>query len=305
VRVLLAKLPKPTCPAFLIEEMRFHIVVAVSLQGIFFADGRRTRTGGVLQLFLLFSPLWHRCRSRCTADSQMNDSTPEALFESHLELAAKIGSHFQMANGSIEESVQEARIALWSAAQSFDPAKGEFAPFASTVIRNHLRNAYNKAKRRSVEITTLDISVSDDDDSQAKTLKEIIPSHDASPLLEAERVDVRANIRDGLNALTTSQREVMESFAEGKTYADIAREKGVSKAAVRQMAERAADQMRPELQARGTIQFMPARPAEQDLEQQERYTPPENKPPSGASILLIFVLAFVALVLLVAIFGRA
>ena len=235
----------------------------------------------------------------------MNDSTPEALFESHLELAAKIGSHFQMANGSIEESVQEARIALWSAAQSFDPAKGEFEPFASTVIRNHLRNAYNKAKRRSVEITTLDMSVSDDGDPLAKTLKEIIPSAEPSPLLEAERVDVRANIREGLNALTESQREVMESFAEGKTYADIAREKGVSKAAVRQMAERAADQMRPELQARGTIQFMPARPVEPDLKRQERCTTPENKPPSAASILLIVVLAFVALVLLVAIFGRA
>jgi transposase-like protein len=149
------------------------------------------------------------------------------------------------------------------------------------------------------------MAMSDDDDSQAKTLKEIIPSPEPSPLLEAERVDVRANIRDGLNALTESQREVMESFADGKTYADIAREKGVSKAAVRQMAERAADQMRPELQARGTIQFMPARPAEQDLERQEQYTPPENKPPSGASILLIIVLALVTLVLLVAIFGRA
>jgi DNA-directed RNA polymerase sigma subunit (sigma70/sigma32) len=49
----------------------------------------------------------------------MNDST-EALYESHLELAAKIGSNFQMTNGAIEESVQEARIALWNAAQSFD-----------------------------------------------------------------------------------------------------------------------------------------------------------------------------------------
>ena len=49
----------------------------------------------------------------------MNDSR-EALFESHLELAAKIGSHFQMTNGAIEESVQEAQFALWSTAQSFD-----------------------------------------------------------------------------------------------------------------------------------------------------------------------------------------
>ena len=235
----------------------------------------------------------------------MNNFTPDSLFEARLELAAKIGSHFPMPNASIEESVQEARIALWSAAQAFDPAKGEFEPFASTVIRNHLRNAYNKAKRRSVEITTLDIPLSDDDDSQAKTLKEVIPSADASPLLEAERVDVRATIQESLDTLTPSQKEVMKSFAEGKTYADIARDKGISKAAVRQMAERAADQMRPNLVARGTIQFMPARPVEPDLERQERYAAPEIKPPSAASILLIFVLAFVALVLLVAIFGRA
>ena len=42
----------------------------------------------------------------------MSDSTPETLFESHLELAAKIGSNFPMANASIDECVQEAGIAL-------------------------------------------------------------------------------------------------------------------------------------------------------------------------------------------------
>jgi hypothetical protein len=38
----------------------------------------------------------------------MSDSTPETLFESHLELAAKIGSNFPMANAFIEECAQEA-----------------------------------------------------------------------------------------------------------------------------------------------------------------------------------------------------
>jgi hypothetical protein len=36
LRVLVSKLPKPKCPAFLIDEMRFHIVMPISLQGIFF-----------------------------------------------------------------------------------------------------------------------------------------------------------------------------------------------------------------------------------------------------------------------------
>ena len=233
----------------------------------------------------------------------MVNTTPEILFEAHLELAAKIGSHFPMPNASIEESVQEARIALWSAAQAFDQAKGEFEPFASTVIRNHLRNAYNKAKRRSVEITTLDIPLSDDDDSQAKTLKEVIPSADASPLLEAERVDVRATIQESLDALTPSQKEVMKSFAAGKSYADIARDKGISKAAVRQMAERAADQMRPNLVARGTIQFMPAVPVELEMQKPLQPTPPLEKSISAFVGAILIIIGLVALLLLVAIFS--
>jgi RNA polymerase sigma factor (sigma-70 family) len=233
----------------------------------------------------------------------MPNSTPKELFESHLNLASKIGRSFSMANISSAESVQEALIALWSAAQSFDPAKGEFEPFASTVIRNHLRNAYNKAKRRSVEITTLDMAVSDDGDFHEKTLKEIIPSPDASPLLEAERVDVRATIRQGLDGLTVSQREVMESFAEGKSYAEIAREKGVSKAAVRQMAERAADQMRPELRARGSVQFMPevcvpepVKPQNWELQYQRKS---KSLPlPVALAIIFLFTVAMILLLIL-------
>jgi len=238
----------------------------------------------------------------------MSNSTPESLFESHLELAAKIGSNFPMANASTDECVQEARIALWTAAQAFDPSKGEFTPFASTVIRNHLRNAYNKAKRRSVEVTTLDIAIGGDEDSASKTLKEIIPSAEASPLLEAERVDVRANIRAGLDALTPSQREVMESFAGGKTYADIARDKGVSKAAVRQMAERAADQMRPQLRVSGSLNFMP----ETYSQMQETYsesrkplqpTPPLEKSITTFVVVILVIMGLVALILLTALFS--
>lgn len=38
----------------------------------------------------------------------MSDSTPETLFESHLELVAKIGSNFPLANAFIDECAQEA-----------------------------------------------------------------------------------------------------------------------------------------------------------------------------------------------------
>jgi hypothetical protein len=101
----------------------------------------------------------------------------------------------------------------------------------------------------------------------------------------------------------------MESFAEGKTYADIARDKGVSKAAVRQMAERAADQMRPQLRMSGTLQFMPA---ETYSVTQETYTgtqkplqptPPLEKSISTFVVAMIVIMGLVALTLLAALFS--
>ena len=50
--VLVSKLPNPTYPARLIDEMQFHIVMPISPQGIFFSDDRGTRTDGALQPFL-------------------------------------------------------------------------------------------------------------------------------------------------------------------------------------------------------------------------------------------------------------
>jgi hypothetical protein len=50
----------------------------------------------------------------------MNDSTPEALFESHLELALKIGRSFPIPNAAIDESEQQARIALSQSGRQFD-----------------------------------------------------------------------------------------------------------------------------------------------------------------------------------------
>ncbi|MFM8765899.1 MAG: sigma-70 family RNA polymerase sigma factor [Spartobacteria bacterium] len=214
----------------------------------------------------------------------MNDSTAEALFESHLELALKIGRSFPIPNAAIDESEQEARIALWRAASSYDPAKGEFAGFASIVVRNHLRNIFNTAKRRGVEITALDAPSSDDPESEIDSAKNSLVSADASPLLDAERANIRLVLQTQLASLTEAQQQVLKSYADGESYAEISRRTGVSKAAVRQMVERAANQIRPELQARGiSVQYMPAYNGNWDLPSQrgsashrDRETPPKN-----------------------------
>ena len=160
----------------------------------------------------------------------MNDSTPEALFESHLELALKIGRSFPIPNAAIDESEQEARIALWRAASSYDPAKGEFAGFASIVVRNHLRNVFNTAKRRGVEITALDASSSCEPEAEIDSAKNSLVSSGASPLLEAERASIRLVLQTQLASLTEAQQQLLKSYADGESYADISRRTGVSKA---------------------------------------------------------------------------
>jgi len=188
---------------------------------------------------------------------------PDALFSAHLKLAAKIGNRFPIPGFSIDEGIQEARIALWKAANEFDPSRGDFEGFASIVIRNHLRNVFDRAKRTTVEATTLDNIVVNETEETSE--KENIPSNDADPLLEAERADIRKAIKQSLDALTPPQKELLERFAAGESYADIGREKGVSPAAIRQMALRALGQVRPNLEARTIgVRFMPMRQADNE-----------------------------------------
>ena len=245
----------------------------------------------------------------------MSAFTPEQLFEAHLDFALKIGRSFPLAGHAIDESEQEARIALWKAAGSYDPSIGDFEPFASTVIRNHLRNAFNKAKRTSVEVTTLDGPAINQADSDGECLKETsILSPDASPLLEAERNDIRETLRDGMSSLTTTQQEALQAYADGSNYAEIARRKGVSKAAVRQMVQRAADQVRPEIVSRGVsgIAFMPASLDEKQGEDTRdrdfsHYRPEQSRGKGGCYlILIVLVIALIVLAIpiLSAVLGR-
>jgi len=220
----------------------------------------------------------------------MNTNDPDQLFEAHMDLALRIGRSFPLVGHAIDESEQEARIGLWKAANSYDPSKGEFEPFATTVIRNHLRTAYEKTKRRSGEVTTLDIPAANQADADGESIKDTsILSPDASPLLEAERNDIRSTLKESIASLTQTQREALQSYADGNNYADIAREKGVSKAAVRQMVQRAADQVRPEIVSRGVsgIAFMPASSKEPEFSEfgVDRFPPSASSNGKGGCLV--------------------
>ncbi|NBV85216.1 MAG: sigma-70 family RNA polymerase sigma factor [Verrucomicrobia bacterium] len=226
----------------------------------------------------------------------MSDYAPNALFDANLDLASKIGRNFPIPGLSIDEGIHEARVALWHAANTYDPARGEFEGFAAIVIRNHLRNAFEKAKRNAVEATTLDARLPVLNDPEETSGKESVPAQEADPLLEAERADIRKAIDEGLDNLTLPQRELLKRFAAGESYADIGREKGVSAAAVRQMAQRALAEMRSELESKSiNVRFMPERAQEADADHQPDFTrAPIGEEPSSR-VLNLFALTIAVL----------
>lgn len=179
----------------------------------------------------------------------MTTMTPqETLFSAHLELAGKIAGSFTVPRMTLAERVHEARIALWNAALNFNPDKGSFEAFATVVIRNHLRNVFNKVKRDDAKLTDpLDPLANDHEEE--KSSEAILDPH-PSPLSEAERTDIRVAIQLEMNALTKEQREVLQTYADGSSLSAIAQQRGVSKAAVRQMSQRAIEQIRPNLQSK-------------------------------------------------------
>ena len=73
---------------------------------------------------------------------------PEEITDQHLGLARVIA--FEYANipgASLDEIIAEAEEALAAAARAFDPAKGQFVPYASRAIRNALNSLFTRQLR--------------------------------------------------------------------------------------------------------------------------------------------------------------
>lgn len=239
---------------------------------------------------------------------------PDALFAAHLAIAAKLSQSFAIPRFSPEETEQEARIALWQAACKFDSTKGAFESFATIVIRNHLRNTFNKAKRDSSRADTLDAPLMADDDAPGKLAASMIDPA-ASPSLVAERADISEVLHSELKTLTAQQQDVLKQHSEGESFSDIARAKGVSKAAVRQMSLRAVEQVRPNLEAKDiSIRFLPAqdsaefKPLRPPFQNHQRYPGAGQQRPFSRGVVTFLLLAVLVLALLSAflnwLFGR-
>ncbi len=187
-----------------------------------------------------------------TVDFDSGDSTPAKadLTRSHLALADKIADRFRIPGLDAADIRQEARRVLIRAAQSFDPARGEFAPFAGTIIRNRLRDIFNGEVRR---VRVHGVSADAPMESGATLLDGLIVDEGARN--SAERADARRLLANTLAALPERARAILEARSRGATFAAIAQDHGVSDARVKQIAREAMNAVRAQLADRGVAKL--------------------------------------------------
>ena len=175
------------------------------------------------------------------------DPAALARFNDNLPLATWFANRYRnVRHVEFDDLMQEARIGLWKAAESFEPGRGiPFGGYASFIIRNSLNNLYTRNKATT----------------GAKILSLNTPKHEgeSATIMDsvAARIDQNARpedvaaINEEVNKLPAKPRKIWEQFLAGKSWRDIGTEFDLSHERVRQIALATSNTLRHALAKRG------------------------------------------------------
>lgn len=179
------------------------------------------------------------------------------LIEEHLFLAELIAFDYANIPGcQWDEARSEASLALMRAAEAYDPARGEFVPFSSRVIRNALNSLYAK------QLRLLKIFPKSLDDPIDRSHAESSPSAlliDGAFSIESAQ-DVRKDVRKRetstvieslMNLLSPRERMIVVALKVGSSYAEIGDSLGISKQAAHKSAKSGLAKLRAGLDRLG------------------------------------------------------
>lgn len=118
-----------------------------------------------------------------------------SLYAKHVKIALAIAAEIDIPGCSRDDLQQEARVALWEACRSYDPARGSFPSFARKVIACHLIDL--------LRVTT----------KRGKALKTVPLDEDAVPALQPELS--LARMMEAFRKLSPLQRQTVTDHLNG------------------------------------------------------------------------------------------
>jgi RNA polymerase sigma factor (sigma-70 family) len=176
----------------------------------------------------------------------------DSLFREALRLADKISSGYANIPGMTADDVRAvAHAALHRAALAFDPARGEFEPYAARAIRNALNSLHQKEVRHAQQhLPEADLAVSASTEAST-TPSQRLPDEFQDVLTQVRSQESRLVLENLLASLPPRTRQILAFVAEGHSYAEIGERLGVSKQAIHKAASTALNSLREQLAAQG------------------------------------------------------
>jgi len=134
-----------------------------------------------------------------------------------------------------EDMVQEARIALFLAIRSYDPARGAKSTHYHNAVKYAFKEQLRKLGRQKLIICPLtrDTSTIHDDDEDDGEMAPSVPPKEEQVLLE-----------DLVDRLPARERRIVKMYASGRTEREVALAEGVSNSRIGQILAQARARMR-------------------------------------------------------------
>lgn len=158
------------------------------------------------------------------------ESAVEEIVAQYKGLIRAVANKFFLVGGDKDDLLQEGMLGLYFAILNFDESKGSFPSFVKLCVMRQLIDAVKKdnSDRNKALANYLDIS-----------LAENLPD-DRTPLQDLLEKEASQRVRNIIETqLSALEKQVVELFAEGYSYEDIAEKLGVSYKAVDGALQRA------------------------------------------------------------------
>ncbi len=169
-----------------------------------------------------------------------------------LPLARHIARDFSNIPGlDLPEIEIRAQEALAAAGRQFDPAKGNFAAYASQAVRNALRSLYESQVRHHVHHQYVLDQPAGMQSTQTDLVQNTPDTSQDSVATQVSRAESIAALLRSMAQLPERYRVVLSAIAEGRSYSEIGTQLGMTKQGVHKLAAAAMQSLREHLESQG------------------------------------------------------